>query len=49
MNGVAQSFWKEVFDLRAPAAEDRRSKRTAARRKKLLRTLTNTSRSLRRD
>jgi hypothetical protein len=49
MNGVAQSFWKEMFDLHAPVTDDRREKRTGARRKKVRKLLTNTSRPLRRD
>jgi hypothetical protein len=48
MNGVAHSYWKEMLDLQAPVSDDRREKRTGARRKKVRRTLTNTSRPLRR-
>jgi hypothetical protein len=49
MNGVAQTFWKEVFDLRAAVENDHRERRSDRRRKRLRRTLTNTSRGARRD
>jgi hypothetical protein len=48
MNGVARTFWEEVFDLHAPVADDRRVKRSLSRRKKVRRLLTNTTRAVRR-
>jgi hypothetical protein len=48
MNGVARSFWREVFDLQGPVQDDRRAKRNHVRRKKLRRTLANPSRQVRR-
>ena len=39
LNGVARSYWAEVFDLRLPV-EDERGKPVKVRRKKLLRTVT---------
>ncbi|MGH2709912.1 MAG: hypothetical protein ACRDH9_01750 [Actinomycetota bacterium] len=39
VNGVAQEFWSEVFNLHAPLDEKPRTKRSKARSKKLRRVL----------
>lgn len=39
VNGVAQEFWSEVFDLHAPIDEQPREKRSKSRAKKRQRVL----------
>lgn len=37
MNGVAKSFWNEVYDLKRPVDEDVRRPRTSRSKKKAVR------------